>query len=149
MLPLQLPFRMLPPFMLLLPPPPPLLLLLLLTQCAISAPTIEHIQMTSVANAGAPGKKALPIANTSTAAATANATVMCQLTPHAKGDPQCTTGAFVCCESQVAVVAARVFEWLLWLSTNEYVTNEYVTTEVSTHHCCHPDGSTMPACVSY
>jgi hypothetical protein len=48
-----------------------LLLLLPLTQCAISAPTIEQIQMTSVANAGAPGRKAFPIANTSTAAATA------------------------------------------------------------------------------
>lgn len=43
--------------------------LLLLTQCAISAPTTEHIQMTSVAKAGLPGRKALPMANTSTARA--------------------------------------------------------------------------------
>jgi hypothetical protein len=54
------------------------LLLLSLTQCAISAPTIAHIQMTSVAKAGAPGRNALPIANTSTAAAPeAKATMAC------------------------------------------------------------------------
>jgi hypothetical protein len=52
---------------------PAVLLLLLLTQCAISAPTTEHIQMTSVAKAGLPGRNALPIANTSTAKAAAKA----------------------------------------------------------------------------